>query len=377
MAALLTGCLKETPLPEAPPFQHTYGGPRNEVAGGLTTTPDGGFVLVGGSQNDQEGSYDLYIVKIDADGKFVFANTKGDATYDEIGWKVIPADNGGYAVFGTRTLGQYASSEFVMTMLDADLAVVKQTVSPTILPNTGFTPQNASFYRLQDGSYFVGFVSDNYPIVLRFAADGTLVSEDGYSDYNDGKYNHVFCKTSDGSIYAFVSATEYNGLGNGFDVLKFDAYGNYSGYQTILGIPSNYPRVYAAATTHDDRFVLSLRDQYNGQHLLVFLDSNFVLSYTTGRQDQPYYAEITALSGGKLLLTGFDAVEYDYGFSDNFRTALLDSVGNDILSISYGGQATDRLRECLYTGSGRTVLFGETQSYGAGGSDLFLIFFTQ
>ncbi len=377
MLVVLTGCLKDTPLPEAPPFQHTYGGSHNEVAGGLAAMPDGGFVLVGGSQNDNEGSYDLYVAKIDADGKLIYANTTGDAVYDEVGWKVIPADNGGYAVFGTRNAGTFGHADFVMTMLDADLNVVKQTVSTTILANTGFTPQNASFYRLQDGSYFVGFTSENYPIVLRFTTDGIMISEVGFADYNGGKFNHVFCKGVDSSIYAFVSATDYNSGSNRYGVLKFDAYGNYSGYEAVPGMPSNYPRVYAALATRDNRFVVSARSDLNGQHVVAFLDSNLVLSYATGRQDQPYYGQITELSNGKLLFTGFDAVEYDYGYSDNFRTALLDSVGNDILSISYGGQATDRLRECLVSSTGRTVMFGETQSYGAGGSDLFLIFYTQ
>ncbi|MFC6940412.1 hypothetical protein ACFQE8_10645 [Salinirubellus sp. GCM10025818] len=86
-------------------WERTYGGTGDDRALGLTTTADGGFVLVGETRSFGAGSRDGYLVKVDADGTEQLTATFGGVN-DDTFKRVVETSDSGYAVVGqTRSAG--------------------------------------------------------------------------------------------------------------------------------------------------------------------------------------------------------------------------------------------------------------------------------
>lgn len=374
---LLSACVKETPLPQAPSFQFTYGGKGNEVAGGAVELPNGGFLIVGGSQDVDNGRYDLLVLNIGADGKEKFSNTFGEADADEVGWKVITNNVGEYVILGTTRPKNGGVSALQLTLLDADLKVRWQTTSAINIPNSGLTLHGADFYQMADGGYIAGFSTEYDLAVVRFDNGGHKIDEDLLDGFvNDGSA-HIFAQAADSG---FVMATTEEGYYlDHLTFARYDAYGNYLN-QVLSPIPSGlYPRVQAIEGLRTGDFGISVWDQATGQHMVGRLNPDLTVDFLLGRTDSPYYNEINELPSGRLFYSGFDSYYQGgyYGIGDNFRVLLIDSSGADVRLANYGGQQSDRLRKAVPTSDGRVMLLGETLSYGAGGADLYVAFFNQ
>jgi hypothetical protein len=80
-------------------WERTYGGTGDDRALGITTTADGGFVLVGETRSFGAGSRDGYLVKVDADGTEELTATFGGAS-DDTFKRVVETTDSGYAVVG-------------------------------------------------------------------------------------------------------------------------------------------------------------------------------------------------------------------------------------------------------------------------------------
>ena len=93
-------CLVKVDSTGALVWSHTYGGSGDEYVGGLAKTSDGGYILAGSAANGQNGTYDIYLVKTDADG---IEDWSGNIDYD--GYEMalgIVETTGGYALTGDR-----------------------------------------------------------------------------------------------------------------------------------------------------------------------------------------------------------------------------------------------------------------------------------
>lgn len=60
-------------------WERAYGGEQRDEATGLATTPDGGFVLVGSTMSRGAGKTNVWILKLDGDGKLVWDRVFGTA----------------------------------------------------------------------------------------------------------------------------------------------------------------------------------------------------------------------------------------------------------------------------------------------------------
>lgn len=87
-------------------WSFTYGGTLNDRGNDIQASPDGGFILTGFSESNDvhitsnNGSKDLFVIKIDATGHLVWSKSFGGSS-DEIGNSVLPLPNGETLVAGT------------------------------------------------------------------------------------------------------------------------------------------------------------------------------------------------------------------------------------------------------------------------------------
>ncbi len=82
-------------------WQKVYGGNRNDEAFAVCKSGDGGYVVVGRSESfNRRKGFDLYLLKIDKNGRLLWSRTYGGEN-DDAGYDVIAASDG-YLIVGSR-----------------------------------------------------------------------------------------------------------------------------------------------------------------------------------------------------------------------------------------------------------------------------------
>ena len=82
-------------------WERTYGGNRDDEGFAVTESPDGGYVIAGRSESfSRRNGFDLYLFKIDANGKLKWERTYGGES-DDAGYDVVATEDG-YLVVGDK-----------------------------------------------------------------------------------------------------------------------------------------------------------------------------------------------------------------------------------------------------------------------------------
>jgi len=92
----------------------TIGGKKEESAKGLTRTRDGNFVMVGYREVRSSGDADFFIMKLDQEGKKLWARTYGENNTDKLLGVTATVDGGIVATGKTRSYGSQQSDLSVM-----------------------------------------------------------------------------------------------------------------------------------------------------------------------------------------------------------------------------------------------------------------------
>jgi hypothetical protein len=97
-------------------WRRYFGGTNNDRGYGAVQTSDGGFLMVGSSEStdydiiDDKGSYDLWAVRLDANGNKLWTKSFGGSEIDG-GWGVTKTRDGNYLMVGdTRSSDQDVSN---------------------------------------------------------------------------------------------------------------------------------------------------------------------------------------------------------------------------------------------------------------------------
>jgi hypothetical protein len=94
-------------------WQQTYGGAGRDDAWSVQQTWDGGFIIAGDTESYGAGATDVYLVKTNATGGFLWQKTFGGTGYDH-GRSVQQTYDGGYVVAGELSLGSTNSSIYLV-----------------------------------------------------------------------------------------------------------------------------------------------------------------------------------------------------------------------------------------------------------------------
>jgi len=87
-------------------FAKTYGGTKNDSAQSITATSDGGYIILGYTQSNdnditdkQDESFDYWVLKFDANNQLEWQKTYG-GSLDDRGSDIIQTSDGGFAILG-------------------------------------------------------------------------------------------------------------------------------------------------------------------------------------------------------------------------------------------------------------------------------------
>ena len=147
---LLTNCSSDDSSPannnNSPEFVKTYGGSKNDSAQSVTATTDGGYIVLGHTQSNdnditdkQDDSFDYWILKFDANDQLQWQKTYG-GSLDDRGNDIIETSDGGYAILGYS----FSNNDDVSNNAGLqDYWIVKLNASGNILWEKSFGYQGA------------------------------------------------------------------------------------------------------------------------------------------------------------------------------------------------------------------------------------------
>ena len=99
-------------------WTRAYGGWESDEAVSVQQTADGGFIVAGYTESLGAGSGDIYVIRIDKNGDFLWSSSYG-GTGVETGSSALPVVDG-YMVTGTTESFGAAGSQFYILKVDAD-----------------------------------------------------------------------------------------------------------------------------------------------------------------------------------------------------------------------------------------------------------------
>ncbi|MFA7361066.1 MAG: T9SS type A sorting domain-containing protein [Candidatus Kapaibacterium sp.] len=133
-------------------WNKTIGGPLDDQAYSIIQTADNGYAISGHTTSFGAGSSDIYIVKLDNSGTFLWSKAIGGTLFDDGDGGIIQTADGGYLVSGRS---------FSFTSSGDDVYIVKIDSIGTLLwskvagLSTGFEDGDGGIIQTMDGGYLV------------------------------------------------------------------------------------------------------------------------------------------------------------------------------------------------------------------------------
>lgn len=101
-----------------------YGGPRPDYAYSMVGTHDGKIIVAGFTQSFGGGDYDMYLLKLDENGKFIKQVDYGTSGNEEARQIIRTKDNK-YVVVGTKAMGS-SNSQIMVLRMDENLDNIQE-----------------------------------------------------------------------------------------------------------------------------------------------------------------------------------------------------------------------------------------------------------
>jgi prepilin-type N-terminal cleavage/methylation domain-containing protein len=353
-------------------WARTYGGGANDNGCSVQQTQDGGYIIVGSTDSFGAGSRDVYLIKTDINGVAQWSETLGGIKYD-VAYSVRQTLDASGNPTGYILVGYTDSFEAV----NYDVYLIKTYLNGAIewskrLNISGAdygvsVRQTFDFSGNPNGYVIAGWTSSGNPVgyVMKTDINGTqewLYPSSSRTDFfsvqqtNDGGYIAAGMKAVPDwpgmDLYVLLSKITPVGaiqwskpFGDGFY-----SYMAYSVQQTTDG---GY--ITAGLSTHGAYLI---RTNSSGTKLW---SNNF------GGSSNSVAMSVQQTQDGGYILVGYTGGNGDVCL---FKT---DVSGAAQWSRTFGGSANDGAMSVQQTLDGGYIVAGHTNSFGAGGSDVYLI----
>jgi Zn-dependent protease len=354
-------------------WQHVYNRPYSDVGYNAVETP-GGYLVLGVTKSHGNGSYDAWLLKIDPQGNELWNRTYGGTGGDWF-YGLIPTKDGNYVMAGA--LGSGTAGGFDIWLLkvngNGDILWSKTFGGPNY--DVGFSVAEMGDGGYAVTGYSVGANSDYDVAIIRTDHDGNLVWRYTYP-FGAQDWGKSIVASSDGGIVvagwtkatssssakAFLLKTDGNGTRQ-WDGVYGTAGGDTYGYGVIKTVDGGY--ILGGYTTAGDEGGV---DVYA---VKVDRDGGKLWEKVTGLAKDDYGFNAYQLSDG--LVFG--------GYSSSFDPALwklylvrTDNDGNILGYQSYGPEGTSvKGGLSLLTSDGGFLFVGNTNEYGSGNDDVFVL----
>ena len=305
-----------------PWWAKSYGGKYGDFASAAAVAPNGDIVIAGNTKSFGAGSYDVWVLRLDANG-----NVKWSKTYGASGW-------------------------------DEAKAVA-------IAPN---------------GDIIVAGYMDGDVWVLRLDENGNVKWQKTYGG-SDEEEAYAIAPTRDGGIVV-VGYTYSFGAGAPFYsnvwVLRLDENGDVKWQKTYGGFKDDRAST-VAVTKNGDIVVAGYTESFGsgGEDVWVLLldrDGNVKWQKTYGGNgNEEAHGAVIEGSGNIIIVGGTES--FGSGSYDVW-VLRLDSEGNVKWQKTYGGSSSDWAHAVAIAPEGDVAVVGWTMSFGAGRGDAWVLSLT-
>jgi hypothetical protein len=341
-------------LPPVTEWEKTFGGVADEWASSVQQTRDGGYIIAG------YASGQFYLIKTDGDGKLQWEKVFGDV-HDIYPLSVQQTNDGGYIIVGSV---DFEGICLVKTDSDGKLQWEKKW-------KVGRYSYAYSVQQTSDGGYVVAgsffhlFWDFNCAYLAKTDVDGNLQWNKTFGREDVDNFFYSVQQTSDGGYIAAGDSFE------DFYLVKTDANGNLQWEKTFKGVGEV---AYSVQQTNDRGYIMAGRtySDQNYDFYLLKTDTNGKPQWNKtigGTGEDGAYSVRQAIDGGYIVVGYTES----FGASRDAYVIKTDSRGNLQWQQTYGGSAEDEARSAQQTRDGDYIIAGYTRSYGAGGSDVYLI----
>jgi hypothetical protein len=358
----------------SPHFCKAIGGPEGEWSHSIIQNSDGGYAIAGYTRSFGAGDRDVYVVKLDANGNLQWTKTIGGPK-DDWGESLIQTSDGGYVIAGSTYSFGVGLSDVYVIKLDAN-------GNPQWTKTIGGPKDDRGFSLIQtsDGGYAIAGETESFGAgrkdvyVVKLDANGNLqwTKTIGGENWEAG---HSLIQTSDGG-YAIAGETNSFGAGD-YDVyvVKLDAKGNLQWTNTIGGKSDDWG--FSLIQTSDGGYAIAGTpysfDAEDWDVYVVKLDANGNLQWTNTIGGPSYDGgeSLIQTSDGGYAIAG-DTFSFGAGEKDVY-VVKLDAKGNLQWTRTIGGKGWDSGRSLIQTSDGGYAIAGDTFSFGAGKSDVYVV----
>jgi hypothetical protein len=306
---------------------------------------------------------------------FLFNNTFDDASYD-YGRSLIELNDGGYLIAGnTSLLGDDYSNALLIKIDHTGKEMWKKDYTFSSVDRLNMVKQ------LQDGSLVaVGFTmssinSSSDIFIIKTDSQGNLEWQKSYGDDQDEKANSIDISIDGG----FIISGEVINQNTGFSLcylIKIDDEGELNWSNTFGGSQSD--NGLSVVSTNDAGFAITGMTRSSGDSdgdvWLIKVNGNGEMEWerTYGGNETEYGRTIQQTDDGGYIIIG-QTESFGLGFNDAYLIKT-DSEGNEIWSQTFGGQGTDHGRQVVSTLDAGYLISGYTDSFGTlGGFNFWLV----
>ncbi|MEI6816886.1 MAG: T9SS type A sorting domain-containing protein [Bacteroidota bacterium] len=356
-------------------FQKVFGGGNADICNDAIQTSDNGFVMVGQTNSFGAGAGDVYVVKCDSTGSILWTKTYG-GSQDESGASIQQTNDHGFIITGYTFSFGNGGEDVYLIRTDS----VGDTLWTAAFGGPNHYDEGTCIQQTNDGGFiFTGTtysfgqgISDVYLVKMDFAGNITWVKTFGDTLLDEG---HYVQQTSDGGYIIIGNTSSFRPYNTDIYLIKTDGLGNLQWSYAYGG--NNIDYGYCVKQTSDGGFIL-VGTTYsfgygNGDIYLIKTDANGLVTWsrTYGGTNFDDGKSVIQTSDGGYLIGG--TTSNYIGGNEYVCSVKTDGYGNALWAKSYGGNQSSNGNSISQTNEGGYLIGGNTNSYGSGNSDLFLI----
>ena len=352
----------------------SFGGTESDAGRSVQQTSDGGYIITGYTGSYGAGQEDVWLIKTDINGNLEWDNTFGGSDNEE-GCSVQQTNDGGYIVIGgTRS---HSAGGLDIWLIKTD-SYGHEEWNRTFGGNDN--DYGSCGQQTTDGGYIITGYTESYG---NGGKDVWLIKTYSNGDVNwdctfggsGSDYGSSVQQTNDGG-YIITGYTDSYGAGN-WDVWLIKIYPNgYVDWDCTFGESgSDYGS--SVQQTNDGGYIITgYTDSYGAGNWDVWLIKTYSNGYVDwdctfgGQNDDAGYSVRQTNDGGYILISS--TCSYGAGNWDGWLIKT-DSNGYKRWDRTFGWRNLDIGCSVQQTSDDGYIITGETESYGAGGRNVWLI----
>jgi len=234
-------------------WTETIGESNEEHGNAIIRTTDGSYVVAGGTASFGAGSFDMYMVKLDASGSPQWAKTFGGTSHDEA-FSIVQTSDGGYAIAGqTSSFGAEGGDLYIVKLNSSGLLQWSRTVGGSRLDET------SSIIQTTDGGYVIAGETNSFGVIgsdvyiVKLDTSGILQWSKTIGTTTGSEGANSIIQTLDGGYVAAGITNSFGAVGAEMYIVKLNAAGGLQWTKTIGGNGNDYG--YSIKQTTDGGYI--------------------------------------------------------------------------------------------------------------------------